>query len=188
MNHSFLRLFAVAPMMFFEGEKGGGGGGAEKPPSLDAQLTASQTRITELERLQTAWTGEKATLTADLGTARQEVTTIRGQLTAMTGARDAALTRAPTAEGQLTTANGTITTLTTDLSTARTRITTLETNPSAQAHAFLAQAGGAAVPMRPEASKTPGETAPAVVLPAGAVPNLRTAIAKAQAQAAKGKS
>ena len=151
MRHHSSRLLLSTVCCLLAAEGGGGGGGSDKPPSLDAQLTASQARVAELEALQTAWGTERTQLTGTRDTLQTQVTNLTGQVNTLTAERNTAQTNATTLQGQLTTATGTITTLTAE----RDAAVALRLNPSAQAAAILAQAGGAPVPVKVEGNLNP---------------------------------
>lgn len=171
MNRFLLPVLALAPLWFFEPDKGGGGGGAgattEKPPSIDAQLTTSQARVTELEGQLATANGSVTTLTTERDNARRQATTFQEQHTTAQQEVTRLGARVTEVEGLLATANTNVSTLTRERDDARTSYADLLANPSAQARQILAQAGGAPVEMRPggkaEASDT-GKTTPAAGL------------------------
>ena len=154
---SLFSLSVAALFMMADSGAPAGGGAApptDRPLSLDAQLTASQTRVTELEQLQTAWGTEKATLTQERDTAVNQVATLNGQVQTLTTERNTAQASVTSLTTQLATATGHITTLTRE----RDDAIALSKNPSAQAAAILATAGVPAVQTKVDGTNNPADT------------------------------
>ena len=160
------------------------GGATPKPPSIDAQLTSANERLSQFEAQQTAWTGERSALTSARDTALARVTDLEGQLATVTTSRDAALTQVTTLQGQLSTANGQITALTAERDAAVAKAA----NPSAQALGILAAAGSPAVVMRPSGAAHPAAAKTENAADLAKLSPLKRAIAKNAARAAARKA